>query len=291
MRCLHLITAIFVFQTTTVFSDSTASEIFIDLSAATKDENPLCDPSEQPKVATIVSDSLQEVQQTTPPSPFSFFFEKSMKAVDNGRQAIANVDWDALSSKGQDITKDFAQAVANINLNKMASDVKQAASTIDIHKFASDVGTKVDDVQQAAAKIDLEKIGSDISQTAQTTFIDIKETISKIDLEKLTTDLTTAAATAFNDIKRSIYAINLSDLPRAVQDWIVKHPYQTAFYVASGIVFLFPGIVTGPILHVLGFTPEGIRFGKNKKKIRYISDSHPLINQPNHLTNIMLFSI
>ncbi|MCJ1238197.1 hypothetical protein MMC14_006186 [Varicellaria rhodocarpa] len=166
MRCLQLLITLFVLQANTVFSDSTASEIFIDLSAATKDENPLCDPSEQPKVATIVFDSLQEVQQTVPLSPFSVFFEKSIKAVDDIHQAI---DWDALSSKGHDATKEFTQAVANLDLNKMASDFKQAASNMDIHKFASDVGTKIDDVQQAAAKIDLEKIGSGISQTAQNT--------------------------------------------------------------------------------------------------------------------------
>ncbi|TGO85966.1 hypothetical protein BPOR_0348g00110 [Botrytis porri] len=44
-----------------------------------------------------------------------------------------------------------------------------------------------------------------------------------------------------------------------IQVWIKAHSYQTAFYVANGIVFFAPAASSGPILWVLGFSGKGPR--------------------------------
>jgi hypothetical protein len=58
------------------------------------------------------------------------------------------------------------------------------------------------------------------------------------------------------------YEINYAELPKQVQTWIAEHPYQTTFHVANGIVFFYPGLLTGPVLWSVGWTTAGPRAGK-----------------------------
>jgi hypothetical protein len=57
------------------------------------------------------------------------------------------------------------------------------------------------------------------------------------------------------------YQTNWDDLPQIIKDWIKEHPYQTAFYVANGVVFFAPSAVSGPVLWLLGYTSVGPRAG------------------------------
>lgn len=59
-----------------------------------------------------------------------------------------------------------------------------------------------------------------------------------------------------------LHKIEWKDLPDEIKDWIKEHPYQTAFYVANGIVFFAPAASSGPILWALGFVNKGPRAGK-----------------------------
>ena len=59
-----------------------------------------------------------------------------------------------------------------------------------------------------------------------------------------------------------VYEINYAELPNEVKTWITEHPYQTTFHIANGIVFFYPGLVTGPVLWSLGWTSTGPRAGK-----------------------------
>ena len=54
-----------------------------------------------------------------------------------------------------------------------------------------------------------------------------------------------------------IIAINYEDLPEDIKTWIKENPKQTAFYVFQGVVFFAPGLLSAPLLRLLGFTPKG----------------------------------
>ncbi|OCL07334.1 hypothetical protein AOQ84DRAFT_250526, partial [Glonium stellatum] len=64
-------------------------------------------------------------------------------------------------------------------------------------------------------------------------------------------------------------------LPLEVRDWILAHPYQTAFYVVGGVVFIAPGLVSTPLLHVLGWTSVGPRAASVASGIQSIFGAGP----------------
>ncbi|ORX98939.1 hypothetical protein BCR34DRAFT_606759 [Clohesyomyces aquaticus] len=51
--------------------------------------------------------------------------------------------------------------------------------------------------------------------------------------------------------------IPYAELPFIVKEWIVAHPYQTAFQVVNGVVFFTPAVATVPIFGALGFWATG----------------------------------
>ncbi|WVW79262.1 hypothetical protein I302_101229 [Kwoniella bestiolae CBS 10118] len=53
------------------------------------------------------------------------------------------------------------------------------------------------------------------------------------------------------------YFMNWDDLPETIKQYIEDHPYQSAFYVINGVVFIAPGLVWGPVLWLLGFSGIG----------------------------------
>ncbi|MCJ1397288.1 hypothetical protein MMC11_000480 [Xylographa trunciseda] len=74
----------------------------------------------------------------------------------------------------------------------------------------------------------------------------MKERLAAVEYDKLP-DL-------FKEAKESIVGIDYSE---EIKGWIQEHPYQTAFYVANGIVFISPGLVTTPLLGLMGFGSLG----------------------------------
>ncbi|KAF1927477.1 uncharacterized protein M421DRAFT_180541 [Didymella exigua CBS 183.55] len=44
---------------------------------------------------------------------------------------------------------------------------------------------------------------------------------------------------------------------KVVLDWIVAHPYQTAFQVVNGVIICTPAAATVPVLAALGFGAGG----------------------------------
>ncbi|KAF1994188.1 hypothetical protein P154DRAFT_39175 [Amniculicola lignicola CBS 123094] len=51
--------------------------------------------------------------------------------------------------------------------------------------------------------------------------------------------------------------IPIDTLPQLILDWIAAHPYQTAFYIANGVVYVTPAAVPVPFLRLLGFNANG----------------------------------
>jgi len=78
----------------------------------------------------------------------------------------------------------------------------------------------------------------------------MKERLAAVEYDKLPDVLKNA--------KEQIVAIEYCT---EIKDWIQEHPYQTAFYVANGIVFIAPGLVTSPLLGLLGFGSLGPKAG------------------------------
>ena len=47
-----------------------------------------------------------------------------------------------------------------------------------------------------------------------------------------------------------------------VKDWIVAHPYQTAFQLVWGTVIAVPSLLSMPLLFLFGWTAQGVRAGE-----------------------------
>jgi hypothetical protein len=84
-----------------------------------------------------------------------------------------------------------------------------------------------------------------------------KSCLASVDYNKLSTD----AQEKFREVQDGVLAIDYKHLPTDVKDWIIAHPYQTAFHVAGGVVFFAPSLVSTPLLGVLGWTSVGPRTG------------------------------
>ncbi|KAK7540670.1 uncharacterized protein J3D65DRAFT_600782 [Phyllosticta citribraziliensis] len=46
-------------------------------------------------------------------------------------------------------------------------------------------------------------------------------------------------------------------IPQRIRTWVEQHPWQTAFYVACGVVFVVPTLAYGPALGMMGFSAAG----------------------------------
>ena len=88
---------------------------------------------------------------------------------------------------------------------------------------------------------------------------DVQHAVASVDVDW--NELPNSAQTFFRDAGAAageqFAAVDWDALPQQTRDWITEHPYQTAFYVVNGVVFLAPGLVTGPMLGILGFTRAG----------------------------------
>lgn len=59
-----------------------------------------------------------------------------------------------------------------------------------------------------------------------------------------------------------VAGVEWDQAPKHIQDYITEHPYQTTFYVASGVVVAAPFVVAGPLLGAAGFTAAGPAAGE-----------------------------
>jgi hypothetical protein len=80
-----------------------------------------------------------------------------------------------------------------------------------------------------------------------------KDQIAKFDYRYLTQK----GIEGLNYAKDQAVRLDYNHLFSEVSDRIKAHPYQTAFHVVNGVVFLAPGLVTGPILWGMGFGSLG----------------------------------
>ncbi|TGO33879.1 hypothetical protein BHYA_0223g00110 [Botrytis hyacinthi] len=53
------------------------------------------------------------------------------------------------------------------------------------------------------------------------------------------------------------YKIEWEHLPNRLKNWILEHPWQTAFHIVNGVVIFTPAGASGLILRALGFTSIG----------------------------------
>ncbi|KAH7052019.1 hypothetical protein B0J12DRAFT_660307 [Macrophomina phaseolina] len=81
-------------------------------------------------------------------------------------------------------------------------------------------------------------------------------------------DIGKSVDTSAANAQRSLSTLLQSPLSRGSASppksrrWISAHPLQTIFYVVSGVVFITPGLVTGPLLGAAGFGASGPVAGK-----------------------------
>ena len=85
----------------------------------------------------------------------------------------------------------------------------------------------------------------------------IQRPVTSIDWHELPTSAQLFFRDAGASARDEFATIEWEELPPHIRDWIQEHPYQTAFYVVNGVVFLAPGLVTTPLLGLLGFTARG----------------------------------
>ena len=96
-----------------------------------------------------------------------------------------------------------------------------------------------------------------LSASAQSKFQEAQGKIRAVEYSKLPAE----AQAKFHEAQDGILAVDFKSLPADVGDWIKAHPYQTAFHVVGGVVVFAPGLVTGPVLGLLGWTSVGPRAG------------------------------
>lgn len=61
------------------------------------------------------------------------------------------------------------------------------------------------------------------------------------------------AGRASVSIKERAINPNMRKVSSNAKGWVIKHPYQTAFHVTSGVLFLAPALVALPVLGAVGF--------------------------------------
>jgi hypothetical protein len=55
--------------------------------------------------------------------------------------------------------------------------------------------------------------------------------------------------------------IPYSDLASRLRQWVKEHKTQTALILAGGVVIIAPGLITWPLLNLLGFSSGGVVAG------------------------------
>ncbi|KAK5194774.1 hypothetical protein LTR16_007053, partial [Cryomyces antarcticus] len=107
----------------------------------------------------------------------------------------------------------------------------------------------------------------DLTQLAMHTQEDhtpAKEEAARVDYTNLPSKLKTwlnarHLSEKFDQAKEHVYEVSWENTPGQLKGWLKANPGQTAFYVANGVMFIFPGLLTGPLVWSLGWTSIGPR--------------------------------
>ena len=157
------------------------------------------------------------------------------------------------------LTPNFSALSQNAvnQLSSLANSAYQASksrlTSVDYNKLSTDAQEKLREVQDGILAIDYNKLSTDVQEK----FREVQDGVLAIDYYKLSTDL----QEKFREAQEDVLAIDYEHLPTDVTDWIIAHPYQTAFHVVGGVVFFAPGLVSTPLLGALGWTSVGPRAG------------------------------
>ncbi|KAK5002563.1 hypothetical protein LTR39_006648, partial [Cryomyces antarcticus] len=95
----------------------------------------------------------------------------------------------------------------------------------------------------------------DLTQLAMHTQEDhtpAKEEAARVDYTNLPSKLKTwlnarHLSEKFDQAKEHVYEVSWENTPGQLKGWLKANPGQTAFYVANGVMFIFPGLLTGPL--------------------------------------------
>ncbi|OCK88836.1 uncharacterized protein K441DRAFT_700252 [Cenococcum geophilum 1.58] len=160
--------------------------------------------------------------------------EKPVLATSDGSTAEAALtpNFSALSQNALNQLSSLVQKssiyLADTAISAYQASFKSCLASADCNKFSTEVQEKLREAQDGVLAIDYNKLSTDAQEK-------------------------------FREVQDVVFAIDYKNLPTDVTDWIIAHPYQTAFHVAGGVVFFAPGLVSTPLLGALGWTSIGPR--------------------------------
>lgn len=99
--------------------------------------------------------------------------------------------------------------------------------------------------------------------TVSQTMLDIFDSAKRQFIKGSDHDLVKQALLELSSAKTKVVQVDYAQLPVEIRDWISAHPYQTAFHIASGIVYFYPPALAGPLLWTAGLGRWGVRAGKS----------------------------
>ena len=166
-----------------------------------------------------------------------YLADTAISACQASKSRLTSIDYDKLSTDTQEKFREVQDGVLTIDYNKLSTDVQE----------------KLREVQEGVLAIDYNKLSTNLQEKLR----EVQDGVLVIDYDKLSTDL----QEKFREAQDGVLAIDYKHLPTDVTDWIIAHPYQTAFHVVGGVVFFAPGLVSTPLLGALGWTSVGPRAG------------------------------
>ena len=173
--------------------------------------------------------------------------------------ALFSVATSALGEKSAPATSDgsTAEAALTPNFSALSQHTLNQLSPLMRKPFIYLADTAISAYKASSkscfASVDCNKLSTDVQEK----FREVQDGVLAIDYNKLSADV----QEKFRGVQDGVFAIDYKRLPTDVKDWIIAHPYQTTFYVAGGVVYLAPSLVSTPLLGVLGWTSVGPRAG------------------------------
>ncbi|KAK5003433.1 hypothetical protein LTR60_006836, partial [Cryomyces antarcticus] len=165
-----------------------------------------------------------------------------------------------------------ATAVTGISTPQKASSKEQTLSAtalafVDPSDMASEDFSYARQAPEAVEGAQAGGQDYDLTQLAMHTQEDhtpAKEEAARVDYTNLPSKLKTwlnarHLSEKFDQAKEHVYEVSWENTPGQLKGWLKANPGQTAFYVANGVMFIFPGLLTGPLVWSLGWTSIGPR--------------------------------
>jgi hypothetical protein len=85
----------------------------------------------------------------------------------------------------------------------------------------------------------------------------------------------TMGNTVSNLVDRAVTAIKntFRRIAPPIVRYVVEHPLRTLGHISNGILLLVPGVITGPLLAVAGFTGKGIAAGNSWQRAKALGNA------------------